>query len=102
MLVYRSGALPWLTRRLAATGRMALSNYLFASILFTTVFYGYGLDYFAANPPAQLYVFVLLAWAFPSSGSVRSGSRPSATEPAEWIWRSLTYWKLQPMRSRVT
>jgi uncharacterized protein len=97
MLVYQSGALPWLTRRLAAAGRMALSNYLFDSVLFTTVFYGYGLDYFAAIHRPMLYVFVLLAWTFQLWFSplwleaFRYG-------PAEWTWRSLTYWKLQPMR----
>jgi uncharacterized protein len=33
---------PWL-RPLAAVGRMALSNYLFQSLAFTTLFYSYGL-----------------------------------------------------------
>ena len=42
MLIVQSGALGWLTRRLAAVGRMALSNYLTHSIVCTTLFYGYG------------------------------------------------------------
>lgn len=99
MLVYRSGTLPWLTRRLAAVGRMALSNYLFDSIVFTTLFYGYGLDLFGAIHRPMLYVFVLLTWAFQLwfsplwLGAFRYG-------PAEWAWRSLTYWKPQPLRLR--
>ena len=42
MLIVQSGAITWLTRRLAAVGRMALSNYLTHSIVCTTLFYGYG------------------------------------------------------------
>jgi uncharacterized protein len=100
MLVYQSGALSWLTLRLAAAGRMALSNYLFDSIFFTTVFYGYGLDLFATIHRPMLYVFVMLAWAFQLWFSplwleaFRYG-------PAEWAWRSLTYWEPQPMRPRA-
>jgi uncharacterized protein len=43
MTVYQSAALQGLTRRLAAVGRMALSNYLFDSLCCTFLFYGYGL-----------------------------------------------------------
>ena len=39
MLIVQSGALTWLTSRLAAVGRMALSNYLTHSIVCTTLFY---------------------------------------------------------------
>ncbi|MHC5541137.1 DUF418 domain-containing protein, partial [Singulisphaera rosea] len=46
MLACKAGVLTWLTRRLAAVGRMALSNYLFDSIACTTLFYGYGCDFF--------------------------------------------------------
>ncbi|MDR3633239.1 MAG: DUF418 domain-containing protein [Isosphaeraceae bacterium] len=96
MLVCQSQALPWLTRRLAAVGQMALSNYLFHSILFTTVFNGYGLDLYGSIHRPMLYVFVLLVWAFQLwlspvwLASFRYG-------PAEWVWRSLTYGKLQPL-----
>jgi uncharacterized protein len=96
MLVCRSNALPWLTRRLAAVGQMALSNYLFHSVLFTTVFYGYGFDLYGSIHRPMLCVFVLLVWVFQLwlspvwLGSFRYG-------PAEWVWRSLTYGKLQPL-----
>ena len=79
MLVCQSGRIPWLTRRLAAVGRMALSNYLFDSIVFTTLFYGYGFDLFATIHRPMLYVFVLLVWAFQLWFSLRSGSRPSGS-----------------------
>jgi uncharacterized protein len=96
MLLYQTGALSWLTRRLAAVGRMALSNYLFDSIVFTTVFYGYGLDLFATIHRPMLSLLVLATWAFQLWFSplwletFRHG-------PAEWAWRSLTYWKPLPI-----
>jgi uncharacterized protein len=99
MLVCKSGALPSLTRRLAAVGRMALSNYLFDSLFFTTLFYGYGLDYYGAISRPLLYALVLVIWALQLLISplwleyFRFG-------PAEWLWRSLTYGKFQPMRPR--
>ena len=100
MLVCRSGALPWLTRRLGAAGRMALSCYLFDSICCTTLFYGYGFDLTATLHRPMLYAIVLAIWtaqllACPLwLAAFRFG-------PAEWLWRSLTYWKPQPMRLRA-
>ncbi len=99
MLICRSDALPWLTRRLAAAGRMALSCYLFDSIACTTLFYGHGLDLFATLHRPLLYAVVLTIW------TAQLLICPLWLErfrfgPAEWLWRSLTYWKPQPMRAR--
>lgn len=96
MLFCQSGALPWLRRRLAAVGRTALSNYLLTSLICTTIFYGYGFDYFGTLDRSLLYAIVLTIWTFQLLVSplwlehFRFG-------PAEWLWRSLTYWKIQPM-----
>ncbi|WZP00802.1 DUF418 domain-containing protein [Isosphaeraceae bacterium EP7] len=98
MLIVRAGLLSGLTRRLAAVGRMALSNYLFDSILCTTLFYGYGLGLYGSVPRPYLMGLTLMIWAFQLTFSpvwlahFRYG-------PAEWLWRSLTYWKPQPMRA---
>ncbi len=97
MLVCRAGAVPWLTRRLAAAGRMALSNYLFDSIVCTTLFYGYGFDLFGTLHRPLLYGVVATIWA------IQLLACPLWLErfrfgPAEWLWRSLTYGKWQPMR----
>jgi uncharacterized protein len=99
MLIVQSGVLTWLTRRLAAVGRMALSNYLTHSIVCTTLFYGYGLGLFGHINRTGLAAIVLLIWVFQLWISpiwlthFRFG-------PAEWLWRSLTYWKIQPMKLR--
>lgn len=97
MLIYKADLLPGLTRRLAAVGRMALSNYLFDSIVCTFLFYGYGLAFYGSLSRTYLYLVVLAIWTFQLLVS------PIWLEvykfgPAEWLWRSLTYGKVQPMR----
>src|SRR6185437_13276031 len=97
LLIYKAGMLTWLTTRLAAVGRMALSNYLTHSIVCTTIFYGYGFGLFGTINRTGLAAIVLAIWIFQLIISpiwlehFRFG-------PAEWLWRSLTYWRLQPVR----
>jgi uncharacterized protein len=86
----------WL-RLLAPTGRMALTNYLLQSIICTFIFYGYGLGLFGRVGAAvglllSLVIFAAqVAWSNWWMGRYRYG-------PAEWLWRSLTYMRPQPMR----
>jgi len=95
MLFCRSGMLGWLQRGLAAVGRMALTNYLMHTIVFTTIFYGYGLGLFGTVERSGLMVYVAGMWIVQLIISpiwltyYRFG-------PAEWLWRSLTYRKMQP------
>lgn len=97
MLICKAGALPWLTAPLAAVGRMALTNYLMQSLICTTLFYGYGFGLFGRLDRVALWGVVIAVWALQLVISplwlkyFRYG-------PAEWLWRTLTYWKLQPMR----
>jgi len=99
MLVVQSGLIGWLTTRLAAVGRMALSNYLTHSLVCTTLFYGYGFGLFGHINRTGLAGIVLAIWIFQLVVSpiwlkhFRFG-------PAEWLWRSLTYWRLQPFVAR--
>ncbi len=97
MLLYQSGAVPWLVRRLAAVGRTALSNYLLTSIVCTTLFYGYGFGLYARLHRPALYGIVLLIWAFQLAVSLPWLAR-FRFGPAEWVWRSLTYGRAQPFR----
>jgi uncharacterized protein len=97
MLIVQSGALAWLTKRLAAVGRMALSNYLTHSIVCTTLFYGYGFNQFGTINRTGLAAIVLVIWVSQLLISP-IWLRHFRFGPAEWLWRSLTYWKLQPMR----
>lgn len=97
MLVYRSGVITWLMKGLANVGRMAFSNYLMQSIICTLIFYGYGLGYYNNLKFHQLYYVVAGVWVFQIIFSAL-WLRYFQFGPFEWVWRSLTYWKLQPMR----
>jgi uncharacterized protein len=97
MLFCNSGVLGWLQRRLAAVGQMALSSYVSHSIICAFVFYGFGLGLYGQLQRHELYYVVFAIWAFQLVISpiwlahYRFG-------PLEWLWRSLTYATLQPMR----
>lgn len=96
LLLVRAGVLKPLTGALAAVGRMALSNYLLQSILCTTFFYGYGLGYFAKLQYPELFLVIGCVWMVNIIFSAM-WLRVFRFGPAEWVWRSLTYWRLQPM-----
>lgn len=97
MLVVRAGALRSLRVRLAAVGQMALTNYLAQSAIQLYVFTGVGLGLFAALERAELYYVVAIVWALQLFWSPLWLAR-FRFGPAEWLWRSLTYWSPQPMR----
>lgn len=86
-----------LTYLLACVGQMALTNYLLTSILATLLFNGYGLGKFGALERHQLLYVVFTIWAINLIISPL-WLRYFRFGPAEWVWRSLTYWKKQPMR----
>lgn len=86
---------------LAPAGRMALSNYLLQSIVCVGIFYGYGLGYFEQLPRAWQPLFVLALFAVQVQLSHWWLAR-FRFGPAEWLWRSLTYLKPQPMRRAET
>ncbi len=97
MLMAKSGALPMLSRSLAAVGRMALTNYLFHSIVATFLFYGHGLGWFGNVERIGQIMIVFAIWAVQLAVSPWWLDRYKFG-PVEWLWRSLTYWTLQPMR----
>lgn len=82
---------------LAPAGRMALTNYLAQSVVCTLLFYGYGLGFFERLPRFWQVPFALGLFSLQVLFSQWWLER-FRFGPAEWLWRSLTYWKLQPMR----
>jgi uncharacterized protein len=97
MLVFRSKLVPWLMRALANVGQMAFTNYLMQSIICTFFFYGYGFGNYNKLYFHQLYYVVFAVWIFQLIFS-SIWLRYFRFGPFEWVWRSLTYWKKQPMR----
>lgn len=97
MLICKLELFGLLRKSLSAVGQMALTNYLMQTIICTTVFYGHGLGMFEQMDRVQLLGVVFAVWAFQMIMSpiwlkyYRFG-------PFEWLWRSLSYWKLQPLK----
>jgi len=100
MLFARSGALPWLQNALAAVGRTALSNYLLQTILATAIFYGHGLGLYGSVERLEQIGIVAAIWAFQLVVSPL-WLRHYRFGPFEWLWRSLSYWRFQPMGTRL-
>jgi len=83
---------------LAAVGRMALSNYLFQSLICTMIFYSYGLSLFCKVRPSFGLLLTIVIFVIQIPLSVW-WLRRFQFGPIEWLWRSLTYWQRQPMRA---
>lgn len=82
---------------LAPVGRMAMTNYLTHSLLYNVIFYSHGFGLLGQVGPATLLVLGLLIFA----GQIVVSHwwlRRFQFGPIEWVWRSLTYLKPQPMR----
>ena len=97
LLIYRSKVVPWLMKALSNVGQMAFTNYLMQSIICTLFFYGYGFDNYNNLRFHQLYYVVISVWIFQIIFSA-IWLRYFRFGPFEWLWRSLTYWQVQPMR----
>jgi uncharacterized protein len=78
-------------------GRMALTNYLCASIIGTWFFSGYGLDYWGQVSRAGQVLFVAVVFSLQLLFS-RLWLSKFRYGPMEWLWRAITYWQLPPMR----
>ncbi|MEA1978964.1 MAG: M20/M25/M40 family metallo-hydrolase, partial [Chloroflexota bacterium] len=85
--------------RLAPVGRTALSNYLFQSVLFTMVFYSYGMGFYGRIDPTTGLILTLLVFLLQISLSAWWLDR-YRFGPVEWIWRTLTYGYAQPIKNR--
>lgn len=96
MLILLYPAHPW-TLRLAAAGRMALSNYLASSLIMSSIFYGYGGGLYGRMGWIGLYgcaaatSLILLLWSPWWMARYAYG-------PVEWLWRSLARGSWQTMR----
>lgn len=100
MLWCRSGVMTRAQRLLGNVGRSALSNYIFQTLLCTTIFYGYGFGLFGTLVRWQLVLIVLGVWALNITLSAWWMARYQFG-PLEWIWRSLTYARVEPLRREM-
>ncbi|MBN2411227.1 DUF418 domain-containing protein [candidate division KSB1 bacterium] len=91
--------LNWLKKSLSAVGRMAFTNYIMQSLIGTFLFYSYGFGLFGTMDKAEQLWVVAAIWIFQLIASP-IWLRYFRFGPLEWGWRSLTYWKRQPMIAR--
>jgi uncharacterized protein len=101
---YAATLLLWSTRPqeraaglLAAAGRMAFTNYIVESIVFGFLFYGYGFGLFGrlgSAVAALIGIALYVAQLYLS----RWWLERFHFGPLEWLWRSMTYGRRQPMR----
>ncbi len=96
-LLASSHAAGFITKALAAVGRMALTNYLAQSVIATFIMYWWGLGLFGEFDRAQQLLLVVCIFLGQIALSV-VWLRYFRFGPMEWLWRSLTYGKLQSFR----
>ena len=100
ILIYHQGFGPRVLTPLAAVGRTALTVYLLQSAIYTTMFLGYGLGWdIRVGLPAILGLTVVIFLAEVAVCNV--WLKTFRFGPTEWVWRSLTYLKPQPLLNRV-
>ncbi len=97
MLFAKSDGFKLLKDRFAAVGQMALTNYISQSILGVLIFFGLGLGLFGEVERYQQILVVLGIWLLQLSWS-KPWLERFKFGPLEWVWRSLTYMKKQPMK----
>jgi uncharacterized protein len=89
----KQGLLPGL----APLGRMGLTTYLTQTVFGVVVFYGLGFG-LLGRVGAAAAVGMSIAFFIVQILLAQAWARRFRMGPVEWLWRSLTYFKLQPIR----
>ncbi|HEX6192719.1 MAG TPA: DUF418 domain-containing protein [Chitinophagaceae bacterium] len=97
MLLYKSGWFNWLFRLMRPVGQMAFTNYLMQSLIGAILFFGVGFGMYGKLQRYEIYYVVLAVWLLEITWS-HVWLRYFRFGPLEWLWRSLTYWKWQPIK----
>jgi uncharacterized protein len=99
-LLAASGILRPAVAAVARVGRMALTNYLTETVVATFLMYHWGLGWFGSVSPSQQVLIVLLVYA----GLLVISTiwlRFFKFGPMEWLWRTFTYLRPQPLVRRA-
>jgi uncharacterized protein len=97
MILCKLPILKWLKYRIAAIGKMALTNYIMHSIICMIVFTGVGFGLFGKLQRYELLYVVFSIWIFQLILSP-IWLKYYHFGPMEWLWRSLSYQKRQPFK----
>lgn len=101
VLLLQHGFAQRILQPLQAVGKLALSNYLLQTLICTSIFYGYGGGLYGSLGAGAIFLMALLIYSLQVFLSDAWAKR-FRFGPAEWLWRSLTYGSIQPMRLTVT
>jgi len=99
MLACKSPRVQMLIRPLKAVGRAAFSNYILQTLICTTLFYGHGVGLYGRVSRVGQLGIVVAIWTLQLIIS-NLWFRYFRMGPLESLWRSLTYWKPQPLRDK--
>jgi uncharacterized protein len=97
ILLIKGGYLRGLFNSMKAVGQMAFSNYIMQTLICSLFFFGYGLNFYNELELYQVFGVAIIIWIIQLIISpiwlkyYRFG-------PLEWLWRSLTYRKWQPLK----
>jgi len=97
LMLHSHGALARI-RLLAPFGRMALSNYLMQSLVFSLLFYAHGMGLWGIGRTTQ--VGIALGLCALQIGLSHWWLARYQYGPVEWVWRALTYLSRPPMRMK--
>ncbi|MEM6628326.1 MAG: DUF418 domain-containing protein [Bacteroidota bacterium] len=78
-------------------GRMALTNYVLQSVIGTYLLFGWGLGYLNQFSQTVLFLMALLLVVLQTLFS-RFWLQNFKYGPLEWLWRSATFFKFQPIK----
>ena len=94
VIAFRRGWLARVGDGLVAVGRMALTNYILQSALALVIFHDLGVGLWNDLARHQLYMVVLAQW-FVHVAVSTWWLRRFRFGPLEWLWRSLTYGRIE-------
>lgn len=96
VLLYRKAKAGRILAKFAPYGRTALTNYVLQTIIGTYVLYGWGLGYLAELRNIYTFLMAILLIAIQMMIS-KWWLRRFYYGPFEWLWRSLTHFKMYPL-----
>lgn len=84
---------------LAPIGKMALTSYLLQTALGLVLFFGFGFGLVGVTPP-WLNWLIAIAFFIVQAFFCKWWFKQFYFGPVEWLWRTATYFKIQPFRKK--
>ncbi len=97
MLISKSNRFLNFKKTFSSVGKMAFTNYILMSVLGIFIFYGNGLGFYGQVDRQHQILIVFGIWMVLLILSP-AWLRKFRYGPLEWMWRNLTYWKIQNIK----